>query len=221
MSVARPIWNLALAAGLLAGCGTTQGVRGPETNLTPTAIATKVVPLITQGPRPPEATPAAGTLPNFASTLANCAVIQATDSIPAGWFLKQEPIGSTDACYLTKDAVNFDGSYKTGMTIQRHKIPTGVNLREYALAQITKAQYGKSPIAGTDKEISTPFTVITGELRSTRGNILRRELGKAAIVDGQVYTAIFTSPITDWDQNYNNYGKKMFNDLTIKGHLIP
>lgn len=67
--------------------------------------------------------------------------IKAVELIPKGWFFKKESVKGTQAYFITKEDIDRDGKYETGLTIQAFRPPQPNTAEE--LAAILIASYSK------------------------------------------------------------------------------
>lgn len=195
-------FSLALSTFAVGGCGTAAGRLGPEGNRASTPAPTETItPLQFQ--------------------TADCAIIGARVLVPAGWYFKQEPRskGQEGACYVTQQPVSPTGSFTRGLIVEQVDLPSGMDGKKLARQIMSMPDEERSPVGGTIVENqSSSFPIVTGEFRSIVGRVLAREIGKVFVIRDKVYRVFFRAPITQWEQDFNNFGKKMFDGVEVEGH---
>lgn len=133
---------------------------------------------------------------------------------PEGWFVKEESKGQTNAVFISKENIESNGRFLTGMTVNQ--------LNSWSQSNNSKpSQYASAfaaKIASTGKVLKS--TVIKGnqdDMHVVR--VLGDNKGTATIAHhlaigmdsrDQVYLITYESPESEWDANYKN-AREMLN----------
>lgn len=136
---------------------------------------------------------------------------------PDGWFVLEESSGNTKALFITRENIEADGGYLTGMSVNQ------INnfSKTYSGEPSQYAVFAAAELASTGEVLLQD--VVTCDTYDM--NILRVKLSSSDIIihyiiigmdsTDQVYILMFESPENLWEQD-RQYGEQML-DLFILG----
>ena len=133
---------------------------------------------------------------------------------PDGWFVKEESKGSTNAVFISKESIENNGRFLTGMSVNQ--------LNYWSKSKKTKpskyAEVFATKIATTGKVLKR--TVVKGNqdnmyvvrvLGDNKGTpTITHHLAIGMDSKDQVYLISYESPESEWKANYN-YAREMLN----------
>lgn len=136
---------------------------------------------------------------------------------PSNWFLKREEQKGTLAYFITKENIENNGQFQTGLTINvfRLKKESAVERGKYIIDQLATAKHGDkwAKEVGPFKE----FGCLTKDTDSS-GTTVSQTLSVANPKTNTLYLFIFESPERDWDASWK-IGKRILDALTIDDEI--
>jgi hypothetical protein len=132
---------------------------------------------------------------------------------PNGWFFKQEKQEGTLAYFITKENLDQNSRFDTGLTVNvfKFKKDSAVDHGRALIDNMASQHHVKSWARAFG-----PFQEFSCELRDTdaRGTIFMHALAIANPKTNTLYLFIFESPLADWDAAWV-IGKQIVDNLAI------
>lgn len=133
---------------------------------------------------------------------------------PDGWFFKREEQKGTLAYFITKENIDKDGRFQTGLTVNVFHLKKG-----------SAVEQGKSIVEGvattknakafvTDAGPYREFGCLTKDTNSS-GTVVIFTLAVANTKTDTLYLLIFESPESDWDAAWK-LGKEMVDKVPLQ-----
>lgn len=136
---------------------------------------------------------------------------------PNGWFFRREEQKSTLAYFITKENIDKNGQFQTGLTINvfHLKKDPAVEKGKYMIDQISTAKHGEkwSRDFGPFRE----FGCLAKDTDSS-GTTVANYLAVANPKTNTLYLFIFESPESDWDSAWTT-GKQIMDTLAIDDEI--
>jgi hypothetical protein len=132
---------------------------------------------------------------------------------PNGWFFKREEQKGTLAYFITKENIDKDGQFQTGLTVNvfHLKKDPAVERAKYMIDQLATAKHGEkwAQDVGPFRE----FGCLTKDTDAS-GTTVMHTLTVANPRTNTLYLFIFESPESDWDVAWKT-GKQIMDRLAL------
>jgi hypothetical protein len=128
---------------------------------------------------------------------------------PDGWFFKQEEQKGTVAYFISKESIEKDGGFNTGLTVNvfRGLKEPAVGHAEAFIGQIASQMHGEK----WERTVG-PFQEFGCDAADSQS--VMRYLAIANPKTNTLYLFIFESPVSDWDSAWK-LGKQIMDNLAI------
>lgn len=142
------------------------------------------------------------TSPKDGYTLQKCGNTDLSLQMPSGWFYKGETKGDTESCFITKENIDTNIMFETGISVNRLvnvSTKTTMSANEYAESLINKLETQETVNSATEVEKG-------GSIFPTFSRYVETDNFKAyylTLVDqtnDTVYLIWFESPYASWEQ---------------------
>ena len=132
---------------------------------------------------------------------------------PNGWFFKREEQKGTLAYFITKEDIDKNGQFQTGLTVNvfHLKKDPAVERGKYMIDQLATAKHGEK--WARDIGPFREFGCLTKDTDSS-GTTVMQTLTVANPKTNTLYLFIFESPESDWDAAWKT-GKQIMDKLAI------
>jgi len=153
-----------------------------------------------------------------------CEAIKAGFLMPDGWFFKEEWQGETKAIFITKESIEKEVMFKTGLSvnvIQNAEKKTGIIPSAYAKNFIDNIQskiqsWGLNSVG--DGVYFKGYGVFSRSESRESGSIVQYTLIMGNDIKGTLYIIIFESPEVSWDENWKT-GNIIIDNLALESEF--
>ncbi len=124
--------------------------------------------------------------------------IQATFLVPDGWFVKAETREGTRAVFITKESIEREGRFKTGLTVN---VMRDARPSAYAAAMMSRLQARASQAWAIRPVERGVFKGMAGRLRFTTPegwSLIEEALMLGNDATGALYFLLFEAPEAEW-----------------------
>lgn len=136
---------------------------------------------------------------------------------PNGWFFKREEQKGTQAYFITKENIDKNGRFQTGLTVNvfHLKKDSAVEKGKHLIDQMAAAKHGENwaQDAGPFKE----FGCLTKDTDPS-GTSVMHSLAVANPKTNTLYLFIFESPEPDWDSAWKT-GRQIMDTLALDDEI--
>ena len=136
---------------------------------------------------------------------------------PDGWFFKQEENKGTRAYFITKEDIDRQGQFQTGLTVNvfHFKQDSAVDHAQALIAQMAEEHHVSS-----QSRRAGPFQEFACDLKDTdaSGTIVMHALTVANPKTNTMYLFIFESPADSWDAAWK-VGEQIMNSLALDDNV--
>ena len=136
---------------------------------------------------------------------------------PNGWFFKREEQKGTLAYFITKENIDKNGQFQTGLTVNvfHLKKDPAVERGKYMIDQLASTKHGEkwTRDVGPFRE----FGCLTKDTDSS-GTVVMQTLTVANPKTNTLYMFIFESPESEWDAGWRT-GKQIMDTLAIDDQI--
>lgn len=143
--------------------------------------------------------------------------------MPNGWYFRHEEKTGVQSYYVSKEQIlKEEDQFKTGLTLTRIEpnMQSGATAVDTAKIVIAKLK-STAKTATTSEEVSGDFKVYVINKLMEDPDYDYRMLTKvfANTKTNMVYVVTFESPDTNWNSEWNNYGKKLLDNLILDKNI--
>jgi len=129
--------------------------------------------------------------------------------VPEGWFVKEQSAKGTDAIFITKENIDEDGRYSTGLSVnvvQKLKDKKAVEVAQSHIAKLQEQNKG-------ERSWKTNAGKLKGygcQIKADKGGPLRMScLALANTETNTLYLVVFEAPEADWDTAWKKGAEMM------------
>lgn len=143
--------------------------------------------------------------------------------VPDGWFFKFEKSGDTSAYFVSKENIETEGEFLTGLSL--NVIPdlaakTGVKSSEYALVHMTEIAKRNEVLEAVEK-VTGGFKLFIFRFKSSKsdpGDTMVYNLYVCNDRTGALWLYIFESPEAEWDEAWE-VGDVLLSNLLLNPEI--
>lgn len=150
-----------------------------------------------------------------------CESIKAGFLKPDSWYFKEEEKGGTKAFFITKELIDVEGMFKTGLSVNAIKyasIKTKKLPSELAKETINKMKLMlecKDSFSVGDGVYFKGYACICHSKSPLLGMVMQYSLAMGNDNTGTFYSIVFESPEAEWDEAWK-IGRPIIDDLALE-----
>ncbi|MEE9159070.1 MAG: hypothetical protein V3U60_11855 [Gammaproteobacteria bacterium] len=141
---------------------------------------------------------------------------------PNGWFVKEEQAKGTDAYFITKEDIEKNGSFSTGLSLHVvYDLATELRPSEYAEKAISEMKEAADKVLYSSKRSQRSLTSFWLRVKSTKPNkevVIKHYFYVANDETKTLWKFVFESPAEEWKKAWK-IGKKLTKKLRIPNYL--
>ena len=142
--------------------------------------------------------------------------------VPKGWFFKQESKPDTEAFFVTKENIDVDGQFTTGLTLNVLKrIDKKANMppSKWVMNQIDVMKSTKAVVRSSTNTVGPFKTFLIRIISENQGErVIIHYVYAANDATGTVWLYIFESPYSQWEKAWKT-GEVMLRNLALESDI--
>lgn len=142
--------------------------------------------------------------------------------VPNGWYFKHESKPDTEAFFVTKENIDIDGKFTTGLTLNVLKrIDKKANIppSKWVMNQINVMKSTKPVVRSSENTVGPFKTFLIRIISENQGErIIIHYVYAANDATGTVWLYIFESPYSQWEKAWK-MGEVMLRNLALESDI--